>query len=188
MCLQISISSIPLLHLECIVLCFLHLRLKPEFFLKLQAVSMETQHGFSNVTFSNWHFQLMKDLPLNCDNFFHLCETGRQYWNNIEILRYKKEILGMTIQLNSISIYKSYKVKSHQLKIGVWWKNNYPPAYASKISTWGTNTGSILISFSTKYIRRAMFCLLDWLLNLLHKVQVPPQGRSSWVWTSTVLK
>ena len=81
---------------------------------------METQHGFSNVTFSNWHFQLMKDLPLNCDNFFHLCETGRQYWNNIEILRYKKEILGMTIQLNSISIYKSYKVKSYQLKIGVW--------------------------------------------------------------------
>ena len=67
----------------------------------------------------------------------------------------------MTIQLNGISIHKSYKVKSHQLKIGVWWKDNYPPAYASKISTRGTNTGNILISFSTKYYQKS-YVLPPW--------------------------
>lgn len=103
----------------------------------------------------------MNDLPLKCDNLFHLCEVGTHYWNNIEVLRYKKEILGMTIQLNSISIHKSYKVKPHQLKIGVWWKKNYPAAYASKISTRGTNTGSILISSSTKYYQKS-YVLPPW--------------------------
>lgn len=49
--------------------------------------------------------------------------------------------------------------------------NNYSPAYSSKSSARETNTGSILISFSTKYIRRAVSCLFYWLSNLLHKAE-----------------